>query len=241
MMDELNLTTNLEVEMYLQDLSNLDRAVREMAVKSLVSLESSAVNPLIAYLYDPNNRSRNLAARALGRIRDARAIAVLSWALSDPDEVVRSVAAWALGEIGDASAVSSLLSATRDSKQRVRTRATASLEALGHTVESNETVFVDGNLIRQHISELGSRAPFAQDKAYNALLNIGKPAIPSLINALSDYRSWVRQHAVNALSEIGDLSVRPALEEALKYDKDPIVRQSIGTVLAQMESPITVS
>lgn len=240
-MDENNLTINLEVEMYLQDLSNLDRAVREMAVKSLVSLGDGAVDPLIAYLYESNNRSRNLAARALGMIGDPRAIQVLTWALSDPDEVVRSVAAWALGEIGDTSVVPSLISAAQDSKHGVRTRATSSLETLGHPIISDNPALIDSTLIRQRVSELGSRAPFAQEQAYNALVKIGKPAIPALLNALSDYRSWVRQHAVNALSEIGDASVRPALTEALQHDRDPLVRQAIGTVLSQMEPPTTAS
>lgn len=235
-MEQQQLTTHLEIEMYLRDLTNLDRAVREMSVKALAAMGEAAIDPLIAYINNPTNRSRNLAIRSLGMIGDARAIPALSASLFDPDEVIRSVAAWALGEIGDDHAIPSLISAVKDSKQCVRTRAKSSLEALGHPMGDDGTVFVDGTLIRQHISELGSRAPFAQEQAYNALVKVGKPAIPALINALSDYRSWVRQHAVNALSEIGDTSVRPALQEALRYDDDPVVRQAIGTVLVQMES-----
>jgi HEAT repeat protein len=57
--------------------------------------------------------------------------------------------------------------------------------------------------------------------AVKALVQIGKPAVPKLIAALSTAnRSSVRADAAEALGRIGSLKARQALERALKTEQD---------------------
>ncbi|MFN3699646.1 MAG: HEAT repeat domain-containing protein, partial [Dictyoglomus sp.] len=57
---------------------------------------------------------RGAAAKALGEIKDKRAVEPLISALKDEDWYVREAAAYALGEIGDSRAVEPLISALKD-------------------------------------------------------------------------------------------------------------------------------
>lgn len=226
------MTAQLTIEMLLDDLSHLDRGVRERAVKGLAEIGESAIPPLVAYLNDQYNQSRNMAARALGLIGSPQAIPALSEALKDYDEIVRSVAAWALGQIGDKAAVPILLTATHDSKHCVRTRATSSLQQLGHDLPKPSGG--DEILIRQRITELRSRPQFTRDQAYQALLQIGQPAVGALITALSEPEPWARKAAADALGAIGDVSASEALKLVQKNDPDLIVRQAASLALQQL-------
>jgi HEAT repeat protein len=68
----------------------------------------SAVAPLRSALQDGDEWVRMAATRALGEIRDERAVESLIATLSDGSGRVRELAAWALGEMNDRRAVQSL-------------------------------------------------------------------------------------------------------------------------------------
>jgi HEAT repeat protein len=113
-------------------LRDADLGVREAAADALVRIGTPAFEPLAAALQDESWDVRRTAARALGQIRDTRAVGPLVAALRDPiDSWLRSNAAAALGQIGDAGAVQPLVAALHDRDANVRNAAAEALEALG--------------------------------------------------------------------------------------------------------------
>ena len=85
-----------------------------------------AVEPLLAALGHTHPRARALAAAALGRIGDARALGLLLAALAD-EEVVRASAAAALAYFSDRRATEALLASLRDPAPSVRAAAASAL------------------------------------------------------------------------------------------------------------------
>jgi len=81
-------------------LKDADRSVRESSVRKMIAVGKPAVEPLIQYLEHPDKWARLMAAAALGKMRDPRAIRPLEQALGDPDEGVRYMAQTALKELG---------------------------------------------------------------------------------------------------------------------------------------------
>lgn len=225
----------IKISTLLQDLSHLDRGVREQAVRSLVEIGEPAIEPLGIFLQDPYNRGRNMAARALGLIGDPRAIPALAEALKDQDEIIRSVAAWALGEIGDESAIPELLKVTRDSRQCVRNRASASLQRLGYEEERSEPITPDERIVRQQLQMLRSRPAHARNAAYRALVDMGSAAVGPLVTALSEPEAWARKAAVDALGEIGASEANEALALVADNDPDPMVRQAAQLALQKVK------
>jgi HEAT repeat protein len=84
------------------------------------ALANALKNPFLA----------NRAARALGEMRDERAIEPLIGALQDSNEDVRCEAARALGEIGDPRAEESLKKASHDEYRQVRDTATGAIKRI---------------------------------------------------------------------------------------------------------------
>ena len=118
----------------------------------LVWLAPESVDPLIDAL--EAGRSQAEAARALGAIRDARAVLPLSSLVVSSDEApVRAAAAWGLGEIKDPSAVGALLAATSDGDYAVRAAATDGFDKLG-----NAGIAVAMSMLVQPMLENGARA-----------------------------------------------------------------------------------
>jgi HEAT repeat protein len=70
---------------------------------------------------------RQAAARALGKLRDKKAVEPLIGNLKDPDLYVRAFSAWALGEIQDPRALEPLCGSLSDKEEKVKER---SFEAL---------------------------------------------------------------------------------------------------------------
>jgi HEAT repeat protein len=68
------------------------------------------------------------AVRALGVLKEVRAVPTLLKALGDADAHLRKVTAQALGDIGDASAVPGLTQAAQDPEEAVREQAAEALE-----------------------------------------------------------------------------------------------------------------
>jgi len=90
---------------------------------------ATAVPQLITLLGDPDEWVRMAAARALGEVRDSRALAKLVATLADDEWRVRELAVWALSEMKDARAVTALCNVLL-SDTRVEVRRGAA-EALG--------------------------------------------------------------------------------------------------------------
>jgi HEAT repeat protein len=79
--------------------------------------------------------------------------------------------------------------------------------------------------VHVHIQQLQQGTPEQRQEAVKSLVNIGKPAVTSLIKALKHQQPQVRAHAANALSQMGDNAAPalPVLSQALR-DEDKRVR-----------------
>lgn len=76
----------------------------------------------------------------------------------------------------------------------------------------------DETAIRPLIKALSDADVMVSDLARNALIVIGKPAIPSLLEVPKDTPQRARINALRAVAEIGDYSAIPTLMAALEDD-----------------------
>lgn len=116
---------------------------------------------------------------------------------------------WALRTLAQAPQPQTewLLPLLGDSAAEVRQAA-----ALGLCSHPDETA------IRPLIRALSDADSLVSDLARNALVVIGKPAVPSLLEIPGDAQQRARINALRALAEIGDYSAIPTLMAALEDD-----------------------
>jgi len=88
-------------------------------------------------------------------------------------------------------------------------RQAAALGLCGHPDEA---------AVRPLIRTLSDSDPLVSDLARNALVVIGKPAVPSLLEIPKDVPHRTRINVVRALAEIGDYAAIPTLMSALEED-----------------------
>lgn len=181
----------------------------------------------IKALKDDDWEVRERAAEALGMIGpDAReAVPALIKTLDaiklsdyDPDVVA---AVKALGKIGGQSALATLIKVLN--YHDVSSEAAEGLGIIG------DPKAVSG-LLKTAKTDKG----FARYTAVEALIKIGEPAIPALIEVLKVGDWDLRGRTAEALGEIGDKTAIPALTEALK-DKDKSVRDAAAEALKKLE------
>ncbi|MCK9152172.1 HEAT repeat domain-containing protein [Methanobacterium alcaliphilum] len=124
----------------LKALDDNDIDVRRHAIGALVKMKKTAVKPLLDKLNSFDWQTRAIAAEALGRIGDRKAVMPLSEVLSghkkrDENRYVRGKAAEALGRIGDKKAIKYLESALDEKYIFVRKRAQEALNLIELTPE----------------------------------------------------------------------------------------------------------
>lgn len=88
--------------------------------------------------------------------------------------------------------------------------------------------------IRDLITPLSGKDGPARKRAREQLVEIGQPAVSSLLPLLLDKQTYVRWEAAKALSEIGDPGAAPALVKALE-DNDPGIRWMAAEGLIRAE------
>ena len=101
--------------------------VKKMKARRDVDALMKALN------YQSSWQIRGEAARALGELKDARAVEALIAVLKDENAGVRSKAAEALGEIGDTRAVKPLIARLKDKNVYMRVHAAGALGKIGDT------------------------------------------------------------------------------------------------------------
>lgn len=124
----------------LKTLDDNDIDVRRHAIGALVKMKKSALKPLLEKLNSFDWQTRAIAAEALGRIGDRKAVIPLAKALSgqkrrDENRYVRGKAAEALGRIGDKRAIKYLERALDEKYIFVRKRAQEALNLIELTPE----------------------------------------------------------------------------------------------------------
>jgi HEAT repeat protein len=168
----------------------------------------------IDLLKDPDWVVRREAAITLGEMGDERCAEPLCHALYDGDWQVREVAIDALGQIGS-PAVDKLIKLLRDWDVRKyailalgKIRDERVLDPLMHQLRNEEF----------------------KDDATNALVELGQPAVPRLIEALKDRDDNVRKQAVLALGRIKQTeAIDPLI--AMLADKDWYTRLTAAAAL----------
>ena len=169
--------------------------------------------------YQKDASVRRVAAAALGKIGDARAVDPLSAALKDNYSNVRHAAADALGRIGDARAVEPLIAALQDSFG-VRGAAADALDKIGWRPRQDEI----------------AAAYWAVKEGWDKCIEIGSPAVAPLVAVLKDSPYFVRRAAAQALGRIGDARAVAPLSTALK-DGDWEVRAAAVGAMVKIGTP----
>lgn len=98
-----------------------------------------------------------------------------------------------------------------------------------------------GPSVRSLIKNLGMhKDDDVREEAIEELVNIGEPAVESLINALGDEDQVVRSLAAKTLGEIGDSRAVEPLIRALGHEHE-LVRAGAATALIKLGEPAVTS
>jgi hypothetical protein len=175
------------VEKLIRKLEDKHAKVRQNAVDALVAIGPPAVDPLIAALKDADRNVRRLAAEALGRIKDPRAVVPLEGTQRDPDPSVRwnaIVAIVALGNIRDP--LDFLIPALKDADSSVRGNAANLLGKVN-----------DPRVVEPLIAALKDADASVQRSALLALSRTKDP------RAASPMRAWSSDHITPLHFQVG--------------------------------------
>ena len=177
---------------------------------------------------DPHERSR--AVHALGDSQDhAGAVRALGAVFrEDPDRGVRLDVVLALEQLGGPDATALLVEkAASTDESVVRTAALTVIET------SRDQSAIPG-LINLFRLNRGKDDEKAQLGASEALLKIGAPSVPQLLQALNDSSAKVRKAVVEVLGEMGNPEVADRIA-GLQADPDPAVRWAVERALAALK------
>ncbi|MDD2764709.1 MAG: HEAT repeat domain-containing protein [Opitutaceae bacterium] len=201
--------------------------IRHSALDALCRIGAPAVKPLIACLKNPQGKGRALAAEALGRIGDARAIGSLIICLKAPVSAAgsqepaadmneeeptgtpadaaletRQKAAEALGKLGH-PAVAPLLACLSDQDSAVRGLAAT---ALGQLHDARAIKPLIDCLVSLSAGEAADEEEATEvnvrESLIDALTNLGEPVITPLSTCLQDDNRRLRQDAAEVLDRL---------------------------------------
>lgn len=186
------------------------------------------VEQLIKSLADENPLVREKTVRALGELKDARAVGPLIEALEDENRYVRDEAASALGKLNDARAIEPFIKSLKDEYQSVQLKAASALGELkdARAVEPLIKALEDEN-----------EKPGVRAKAASALGELKDArAVEPLIEALLSYYNpaAVQESAARVLWELKDARTVEPFIKALE-DDNPSVRKVAASALGDLK------
>jgi HEAT repeat protein len=240
-------------------LGDYDNQVRYAACAALGQLSDLQVVPvLIEALRDREVEVRRLAWNALARF-GAPVVPALLEAVESKDWWVREGACRALGAIGDPIAVPALVRALNDDYHWVRQAARDALVRIGAPAVPALIQLLDewekhaefvrrlachalaliGDLraVPALIQTLHNLSSDARTPAKTALIKLGAPVVPALIEALQQEDWLFRVEVCRVLGAIRDPSAVPALIQALR---DPDISFAVCEALGQIGDPQAV-
>jgi HEAT repeat protein len=236
-------------------LDHYDPAVRAGAARVIARLKVRETgDALIKAVNDSKPEVRYAAMRALGAIRDTRAVGALSQQLAF---YKKGEGAWsaldALAQIGDPASVPLFKERLQDKDPFIRRAAAeglgragdaASAEALEKNVTVDESKMVrlasafalqklGQNYAARLIDLMSSAKVLAQGQEY--LIELGPAMTPTVEPRLQEPDPDVREALVDVLGVIGDEKTLPALEAATK-DRDGSVAAAAKRAIARIQA-----
>ena len=187
----------------------------------------------------PDSQVRRFAARSIGRIGDARGLAVLRRLLIDPDTLVRLEAAFAVGLVGDADGIPILMERFQNEPYLDAASALEAITSLarigGPAVGEFFRSVLDGRF-PPGVSD----QPALRDRVAFEAWRLGDDApVRSLLPLAADQESNVRWHAVYSLARLrvpaaaGQLSL--ALRDEVSVIRAAAVRGMVPAVVDSVE------
>jgi HEAT repeat protein len=188
-------------------------------------------NDMSEGLKNPDWHERERAVLALGDSKDhAGSVRALAAVLrQDPDRGVRIDATVALGQLGGPDATTVLVEMAASTDEPIFR--TAALEA----IETSRDPSAIPGMINLFRLNRGQDDASIQFEARHALLKIGAPGVPQLLQALNDSSARVREAVVEVLGKIGNPEVADRLT-GLQADPDPAVRRAVAGALATLKA-----
>jgi HEAT repeat protein len=183
----------------------------------------------LAGLKSKDPKERAAAAKALGRAgpQAEGALPDLAEALGDLDGTVRRHAFAALMKIGKGpdAAVEGLLKALRSKDREIRRDAAGKLGVLGP--RAGKAAPALGALLAD---------PETRPQALGALVRVGKPAVPVLVQALKSKVEPIRRSAAQALGQMGDKATE-AIGPLIALFEDPPTYRDVVVALGKIGKP----
>lgn len=218
-----SIIKNVEsTELLLSFISNQNFLVRNGASEAISKIgDKRALKPLIYIL---NNEeylpTRINAVIGLGNIKDIRAFDHLVKAFNDKESTLRMWALNSMDKIDSLRAKDYLIQALTDPDSSVRR---ISVELLGKKKAENTIE----TLLKVALTDSNT---FVQKEAWNALINIGKPSVPYLINSMLNMPDSIS----SALTRIGEPSIEPLIRTA--NDKNSDIRYYSILTLSRLKN-----
>ncbi|MDP8230456.1 MAG: HEAT repeat domain-containing protein, partial [Candidatus Gorgyraea atricola] len=229
-------------------MGNRNKDVRAASLNALVKIGKASVSKLCEALENKSNSIRINSAKALGDIRDPGAVADLIKALDDKEQLVREVAQGALVKIGKPAVGALIETVNGDYSNNVTYNAAKALTRIntgksrfyGYLHEEDIESAIKGlsaeNMMGYGIEALKSGDDNIRNNAANILADMGRPAVPDLINSMESENQPTRAKAAETLGKIADPEAVPVLIKALG-DIDTDVMQSAIEALAKIGEP----
>lgn len=244
-----------QVQRLTRALDHYDPAIRSAAARVIARLKvAGAGDALIKAVNDSQAEVRYAAMRALGAIRETRAVGALTEQLA---YYKKGEGAWsaldALAQIGAPASVAAFKERLQDKDPYIRRAAAEGLGRAGdtasiETLEKNATVD-DSPMVRlaaafalqklgrnyaARLVDMMSSKVFAQAQEY--FIELGPSMAPTIVPRTQEPDPDMREALIDVLGVIGDASTLPALEAATK-DGDGSVAYAAKRAIARIQAP----
>ena len=168
-------------------------AIRAASIRGLINVGDLAVGPLVSKLKTANADTREAIADILINIGADSALIPLISSLREGDSHARSAAAEELGKLRDPQGIQPLLVALNDPSDEVRDSVTRALGMIG-----------DSECIDPIIISLDDPSASVRTSAMSSLMQIGKPAVNSLLKVIDTGNTKQEEVIISVLGKIRD-------------------------------------
>jgi HEAT repeat protein len=243
-----------QVEKLTKALDHYDPAVRAAAARVIGRVNVQAGDALLKAVNDSQAEVRYASMRALGAIKDARAVTALSEQLVFYKKGEGAYSALdALARIGSPQSIPVFRERMVDKDPYLRR---AAVEGLGRAGDKESIDAIEKVSVTDEAPTVRVAAFFAMQKlgrnsagriadavgspklltqAQEYLIELGPPIVPTIVPRLQEPDADVREAMADVLGVIGDAAVIPPLQSALK-DRDPSVGAAAKRAIAKIQA-----